>query len=65
MNLAIALLVSSVFVLLALWHFYMALRPRYGNAGAVPSMQGKPLFVPSRAATVAVGMILLLFAGLL
>ena len=30
----------------------------------MPSVEGKPLFVPSTRATVAVGVVLLLFAGL-
>ena len=59
-----ALVVSAVFVALALWHFGMALLPGSGASGAVPSVEGKPLFVPSRAATVAVGVVLLLFSCL-
>lgn len=59
-----ALTVGLAFVALALWHFYMALSPRSGESGAVPSVKGKPLFVPSRKSTVAVGIVLLLFAGL-
>jgi hypothetical protein len=35
-----------------------------GDSGAVPSVDGKPLFVPSRGATVVVGIALLAFAGL-
>lgn len=58
------LTVSLAFFALALWHFYMALLPRSGEAGAVPSIEGKPLFTPSRRATIAVGVVLLLFAGL-
>jgi len=34
------------------------------SEGAVPSVNGRPLFVPSRGATVAVGIVLVLFAGL-
>ncbi len=64
MNNPVALVISSVFVALALWHFTMAFLPWFGMSGAVPSVQGKPLFVPSRAATVAVGIVLLLFAVL-
>jgi len=60
----LAMLLCSVFLVLALWHFYMALRPSSGNAGAVPSVDGKPLFVPSRNATLAVGVVLLSFASL-
>jgi hypothetical protein len=57
-------LVILVFAALAVWHFRMALLPTHGASGAVPSVDGKPLFVPSRASTVAVGVVLLLFAGL-
>jgi hypothetical protein len=50
---------------LAFWHFRMALAPaKGGRTGAVPSVEGKPLFVPSTRATVAVGVLLLSFASL-
>lgn len=58
------LAVCLAFAVLALWHFYMALLPGSGTGGAVPSVKGKPLFVPSRTATVAVGAVLLLFSAL-
>src|SRR3954468_14737035 len=61
---ALPLAVSSVFVALALWHFYMAAMPASRESGAVPSVEGKPLFVPSAMATVAVGVALLLCAAL-
>jgi hypothetical protein len=61
----LALGVCAVFGGLALWHFRMAFLPMTGSSGAVPSADGKPLFVPSRRATVAVGVVLLLFAGLI
>lgn len=64
MSLLVSQIVSFAFVAIALCHFYMALVPRSGVSGAVPSVAGKPLFVPSRRATVAVGVVLLLFAGL-
>lgn len=64
MNNLLALIVSLVFAVLALWHFYMASRTMSGETGAVPSAGGKPLFVPSRKSTVAVGLVLALFAGL-
>jgi hypothetical protein len=63
LNEIIAWCVSLVFVALGLWHFRMAFWPAPGG-GAVPSVAGKPLFVPSTRATVAVGVVLLLFAGL-
>ena len=64
MNTALAIVVSLAFVALALWHFRMALSPSGGMSGAVPSKSGKPLFVPSVRATLAVGIVLLLFACL-
>jgi Protein of unknown function (DUF3995) len=60
----VALVVCAVFVALALWHFFMVLAPSQGASGAVPSVEGKPLFVPSTKATVAVGIVLLSFAVL-
>ena len=64
MNTSLALFVCSAFVGLALWHLRMAILPAKGESGAVPTVDGKPLFVPSRKSTVAVGVVLLLFAGL-
>ena len=58
----LALLVSTAFVSLAAWHFYMAFAGKSGENPAVPSVDGKPLFVPSRGSTIAVGVVLLLFA---
>ncbi|HWW19160.1 MAG TPA: DUF3995 domain-containing protein [Steroidobacteraceae bacterium] len=64
MNPLLPLSVSLIFVVLALWHFYMASRPSQTVSGAVPSAGGKPLFVPGRVATVAVGVALLVCAAL-
>lgn len=64
MTQALTVAVCLTFLLLALWHVYMAMRPTSGASGAVPSVGGKPLFVPSRRATLAVAIVLLLFAGL-
>ncbi len=64
MNTLLAPIISLIFLFLALWHFRMAATPFVGESGAVPSVDGKPLFVPSARATVAVGVVLLLFAGL-
>jgi hypothetical protein len=64
MNTSISAIVSLAFVALALWHFRMALSPAKGMTGAVPSESGKPLFVPSVRATLAVGIVLLAFACL-
>jgi hypothetical protein len=64
MHTALAVAVCLVFIALALWHVHMALWPSSGALAAVPSVQGEPLFVPSRKATFAVALVLLLFAGL-
>lgn len=61
---AIAALVCAVFVVLGFWHFYMASRPSARENSAVPSVNGKPLFVPSRRSTVLVAIVLCLFAAL-
>lgn len=62
--LPLTLTLVFVFVVLALWHFYMAAKPAASASGAVPSVGGKPLFVPSAAATVAVALLLLTLACL-
>lgn len=64
MNTGLALLVSLAFVALAVWHFRMAFRPAASTGGAVPSLSGTPVFLPSARATVTVGVVLLLFACL-
>ena len=61
---ALAATVSLVFVALALWHVRMAVAPSAGESNAMPSVSGKPLFVPSARATLAVAVVLLLFACL-
>ena len=61
---ALATTISLAFVGLALWHVRMAVAPSSGESGAVPSVSGKPLFVPSARATLAVAVVLLLFACL-
>jgi hypothetical protein len=58
------LAICLIFVVLALWHFYMATKPSTGVSAAVPSVDGKPLFVPRRMPTVAVGLALLLCSAL-
>ena len=62
MNNALPVTVCSAFIVLALWHFYMAVRSHAGFDAAVPSVDGKPLFIPTKKMTVAVGVALLLFA---
>lgn len=62
MNSALPLVVCTLFIALALWHFYMAFSDSSGESAAVPSVNGKPLFVPSTKSTIAVGLVLVLFA---
>jgi hypothetical protein len=64
MHSVVPALVCAVFVLLALWHVRMAFAKATSQGGAVPSVDGKPLFVPSRRATLLVALVLLLFAVL-
>ena len=61
----LAYALGTVFVVLAFWHFAMAALPSSGKGGAVPSVDGKALFKPSRLATLGVGVVLLLFAALM
>ena len=60
----VAALVSIAFVAIAIWHFVMAFSAGTGSSLAIPSVNGKPLFVPSRRATISVGVALLAFAVL-
>jgi len=61
---ALAMMVCTIFLVLALWHFYMAVAGHSGESAAVPSRDGKPVFVPSTGSTIAVGFVLILFAVL-
>lgn len=61
---AIAAVVCLVLAALASWHVWMAFLPAGRGSAAVPSVDGNPLFVPSRRTTLAVAAALLLFAGL-
>ena len=56
--------VCCVFLALSAWHFKMAFSAKSNSASSVPSVDGKPLFMPSRRATIAVGVLLVLFAAL-
>jgi hypothetical protein len=60
----VAVIVCAMFVTIALWHLYMAWSPRTGATGSVPSVDGRPLFVPSTGATILVAIMLVLFACL-
>jgi hypothetical protein len=59
-----SVIVCATFLVIALWHLYMAWSPAKGANGSVPSLDGKPLFVPSTRATILVAVMLVLFAGL-
>ncbi|MGH8173586.1 MAG: DUF3995 domain-containing protein [Rhodanobacteraceae bacterium] len=61
---ALPLIVCSAFLVIALWHFQMAARLPRGESAAVPSVDGKPVFVPSAPGTVAIGVALTLCAVL-
>ena len=60
----LAIVVCAIFTVLGLWHFYMAFAGHAGESAAVPSRDGKPTFVPSTRSTIAVGIVLLVFAVL-
>ena len=64
MSNVLAITICFAFLALGLWHFYMAFAGGTGESAAVPRLDGKPLFVPSAGATVAVGVVLLLCATL-
>ncbi len=53
-----AKVVVTIFVVLALFHFYWALGGRTGKHAAVPEVSGRPAFVPSAVSTsvVAIGL---------
>jgi hypothetical protein len=61
---AVAMMVCTIFLVLALWHFYMAVAGQSGESAAVPSRDGKPVFVPSTGSTIVVGIVLMAFAVL-
>ncbi len=55
----IAILLLAFFLTTALLHFYWAAGGGAGKTAAVPHVGEKPLFVPSKLSTVAVGVVLL------
>lgn len=55
----LAPITAAIFALLALLHFYWALRGLSGSSAAIPEIGGKPAFKPTKAATAAVGLVLL------
>jgi Protein of unknown function (DUF3995) len=60
----LAAITAAVFVVLALLHFYWALSGVSGNSAAIPQVNGVPAFKPSKAATAAVGLVLLATAAI-
>jgi hypothetical protein len=60
----IAKLLIAIFVLIGILHLYWAVRQRIGESAVVPSVDGKPLFQPTRWATVAVAVALFCAAAL-
>lgn len=46
---------AVILAIAALWHLYWVAGGKLGLARAVPEHSGRPLFVPSKAATVAAG----------
>ncbi len=61
---ATGVVVTATFVLIGLWHVRMAFGSGTGASAAVPSVGGKPLFVPGRKATLAVAVALFAAAAL-
>jgi len=55
----LASITAAVFGLLGLLHFYWAARGVSGNSAAIPEIDGRPVFKPTKAATAAVGLTLL------
>lgn len=55
----LASVTAGMFALLGLLHFYWAVRGASGNSAAIPEIDGVPAFKPTRAATAAVGVVLL------
>lgn len=51
------------FVVIAVWHVYVAAVPGAGLTWALPSREGRPLFRPSRGSTLLVAVMLLFFAA--
>jgi hypothetical protein len=60
----LALITAAVFAFLALVHFYWAAGGGAGKNAAIPESNGVPVFKPSKAATTAVGLVLLATAAI-
>jgi len=50
---------AAIFACLGLLHFYWAIAGVNANSAAIPQVDGVPAFRPSRAATAAVGLVLI------
>ena len=59
MNILITIFLLTFFLTTALLHFYWAAGGGAGKVAAVPHVGEKPLFVPSKLSTIAVGVALL------
>ena len=55
----LASIIAAIFAFLALLHFYWAVHGVSGNSAAIPEINGAPAFKPGKAATAAVGLVLL------
>ena len=62
MNVAIPVALTAVLVALAAIHVYWAVTGSTSGRGVIPEVDGKPLFTPSRSATVLVAAALLVAA---
>jgi len=60
----LAAITAAVFASLGLLHFYWALRGVPGNSAAIPLVDGVPAFKPSKAATAAVGLVLVITSAI-
>ena len=64
MNTILTIIQILIFLFLSILHFYWSLGGKWALANAAPSIEeGKPLFVPGKIASAAVGFGLFLFAS--
>ena len=62
MNVAIPVALTAVLVTLSAIHVYWAVTGSTASRGVIPEVDGKPLFTPSRSATLLVAALLLVAA---
>lgn len=60
-----AVAVAVVLAVLSVLHVYWGVRGEFGRSAAIPEVDGRPLFVPTRAACFAVAALLAVAVGLL